>query len=97
MQRLEDYRRRKNLATFEKRGNYWPLIVPPACIGLWWLILKIAFNAKVANIFAIVASCALAIVVALAMLADALHVKDKLLHRDEPDEPDQETHTAKFS
>jgi len=97
VQPIEDCRRQKTLVTFETRRNHWPLMVPPACIGLWWLILKVAFNAKVANTFAIVASCALVIVLALAMLAEALDVKDKVLHRDEPDERDQETRTAKVS
>ncbi|HXY05535.1 MAG TPA: hypothetical protein VEI05_03230 [Burkholderiaceae bacterium] len=65
------------------RVNFWPLIVPPACIALWWPILAIAFNSHVATIFAIVATCLLVIVVALAALADALGIEDGLLHIDE--------------
>ena len=73
----------------ERRRNYWPLLVPPACIGLWWCILAIAFSAKVANTFAIIVSCAVAVVAALALLADALRIEDKLLHGDKSDDSGQ--------
>jgi len=69
------------------RTNNWPLIVPPACIALWWPILAVVFNAHVATMFAIAASCLLAIVLALAALADALGIEDGLLHVDAQDLP----------
>jgi len=63
--------------------NYWPVLVPAVCIALWWPILAFAFNARVATVFAIVATCLLAMVVALALLADALGIHDGLLRVDE--------------
>ena len=63
--------------------NFWPLIVPPACMALCWPILAVAFDSHVATIFAIVATCLLVTVVALAMLADSLGIEDGLLHIDE--------------
>jgi len=64
-------------------GNHWPLIVPPASIALWWPILAVAFGVRVATIFAVIASCLVAIVAALAALADALGLQDGLIHIDE--------------
>lgn len=64
-------------------GNYWPLAVPLACIALWWPILAIVFNAHVATMFLIIASCLVVIVLASAALADALGLQDGLLHIDE--------------
>jgi len=64
-------------------GNFWPLTVPLACIALWWPILAVVFNAHVATMFAIIASCLLVIVLASAALADALGIEDGLLHIDE--------------
>ncbi len=65
------------------RVNYWPLLVPAVSIALWWPILAFLFNAGVATAFAIVATCLLAIVVALALLADALGIEDRLIRIDE--------------
>ncbi|HYB51915.1 MAG TPA: hypothetical protein VED47_12480 [Burkholderiaceae bacterium] len=70
----------------KKPLNYWPLFVPPACIGLWWCILAEAFDTGVANTFAIVTSCAVAVVAALVLLADALGIQDKYLHGSGPDD-----------
>jgi len=77
--------------------NYWPLLVPPACIGLWWCILAVAFNAAVADAFAIIASCFCAIIIALALLADALGIEDKLLHGEEPEDFERTSGSEKFS
>jgi len=65
--------------------NYWPILIPAVCIALWWPILAFAFNARVATVFAVVATCLLVIVVALALLADALGIEDGLIHIDEDD------------
>jgi len=62
------------------RVNYWPVLIPVLCIALWWPVLAIAFGAEVATVFAIVATCLLAIVIALALLADALGIDDGLIH-----------------
>ena len=77
--------------------NYWPLLVPPACIGLWWCILAVAFNAAVADAFAIIASCFCAIIIALALLADALGIEDKFLHGEEPEDFERTSGSEKFS
>lgn len=63
--------------------NYWPMLVPAVCIALWWPILALAFSARVATVFAVVATCLLVIVVALALLADALGIEDGLIQIDE--------------
>lgn len=65
------------------RINYWPMLVPAVCIALWWPILAFAFNARVATVFAVAATCLLVIVVALALLADALGIEDGLIHIDD--------------
>ena len=81
----------------DKPRNYWPLLVPPVCIGLWWCILAVAFNAAAANVFAIIASCFCAIIIALALLADALGIEDKLLRGEEPEDLEQTSGSEKFS
>ena len=81
----------------DKPRNYWPLLVPPACIGLWWGVLAVAFNAAAANVFAIIASCFCAIIIALALLADALGIEDKLLRGEEPEDLEQTSGSEKFS
>ena len=81
----------------DKPRNYWPLLVPPACIGLWWCVLTVAFNVPVANVFAIIASCFCAIIISLALLADALGIEDKLLRGEEPEDFEQTSGSEKFS
>lgn len=67
-------------------GNYWPLAVPPACVGLWWCILAAAFNVPLANGFAIIASGLVATIIALALLADALGLDEKISSVRAPDD-----------
>jgi len=63
--------------------SYWPVLIPALCIALWWPILAFAFNARVATVFVVVATCLLVMVVALALLADALGIDDGLIRIDE--------------
>ncbi len=96
MRPFERFSLSKRAAT-EKSRNYWPLLVPPVCIGLWWCILCVAFSAAVADTFAIIASCVCAIIIALALLADALGIEDRLLRGDESKDFKQTSGSEKFS
>lgn len=80
-----------------KPRNYWPLLVAPACIGLWWCILAVAFSIAVADTFAIITSCVCAIIIGIALLADALGIEDKRLRGEETEDFKQTSGSEKFS